>query len=263
MNTRSSTRHQGNTGNRDRLSGVANTIARSAGKLQKRWQPKTRRVEEQVGSCPAVSRLSQLERETTLRQYALQEAQQGNYAIAIALFTQLLTANPTSARDYNNRGLVYFQSGDMEKAIADYNRALNIDANLDSVYNNRANYYAAKGKFLEALLDYDAALDINPANSRAWLNQGITLRELHMLDRAIECFDFALKLGRLEGHLYAERGRTYHVWGDWNCALADYQRAIDALNLPTMTATGATIRLRLQLEVWKDELLSPLMDQYQ
>ncbi len=260
MNTRSSTSHQGKTKNKDRFSGVADTIVRSAGKLQKRWQPKSRRIEEQIGSSSEPSRQNQLERETMLRQYALQEAQQGNHVTAIALFTQILSTNPKSARDYNNRGLVYFQNGQMEKAISDYNRALQIDDTLDSVYNNRANYYAAQGKFLEALLDYDIALDINPANVRAWLNQGITLRELQMFDRAIECFDFALKLGRLEGHLYAERGRTHHVWGDWNCALADYQRAIDTLNLSTTVVTGTTTRLRLQLEVWKDELLSPLLE---
>lgn len=258
MNTRSSTSHQGNAGNQDRLSGVADTIVRSAGKLQKRWQPKSRRPEERHRLPIRASRLSQLDNETTLRQYALKEAQQGNHATAIALFTQILSANPQSARDYNNRGLVYFQSGELDKAIADYNRALRIDDTLDSVYNNRANYYAAQGKFLEAILDYDAALDLNPANGRAWLNQGITLRELRMFERAVECFDFALRLGRLESHIYAERGRTYHVWGDWNCALADYQRAIDSLNLPTAAAVGTTTRLRLQLEVWKDELLSPL-----
>jgi len=258
MNTRSSTSRQGNPGNQDRFSGIADTIVRSAGKLQKRWQPKPRRIEERPGSHSSSSRTSQLERETRLRQYALQEAQQGNHAAAIALFTQILTTNPQSARDYNNRGLVYFQSGEMKQAIADYNRALQLDDSLDSVYNNRANYYAAQGKFLEAILDYDAALDLNPANGRAWLNQGITLRELRMFDRAVECFDFALKLGRIESHIYAERGRTYHVWGDWNCALADYQRAIDTLSLPTVAATGTTTRLRLQLEVWKDELLRPL-----
>lgn len=255
---RSSTGRQEKANNADRSRNILGTALRPAFRVQKRWQPKARRVESAFATEAPSTALSQTELEVLLRQEALQAAQRGDHDEAIAFFTILLEENPLSARDYNNRGLVYFQSGDLDRAIADYNRALELDSTLDSVYNNRANYYAAQGKFLEAILDYDAALDLNPTNVRAWLNQGITLRELNMHERALECFDFALRLGRLEAHIYAERGRTHHLWGDWNAALADYQRAIERLALPNTATPGGAARLRLQLEVWKDELLSPL-----
>ncbi|HIK39421.1 tetratricopeptide repeat protein [Thermoleptolyngbya sp. M55_K2018_002] len=257
MNMRSSTGRQEKANNADRSRNGLSTTARPALRVQKRWQPRARRVDTAIAPRAAAP-LSHTELETALRQEALQAAQRGDHQEAIALFTMILEQNPSSARDYNNRGLVYFQSGDMERAIADYNQALALDSTLDSVYNNRANYYATQGKFLEAILDYDAALNLNPTNVRAWLNQGITLRELEMHDRALECFDFALRLGRLEAHIYAERGRTHHLWGDWNAALADYQRAIERLLLPNTATPGGAARLRLQIEVWKDELLAPL-----
>jgi tetratricopeptide (TPR) repeat protein len=196
--------------------------------------------------------------DTVLRQRALAKARNGNFYEAIALFNRILRAHPNSARDYNNRGLVYFQSGDLEAALADYNHALHLNPHLDGAYNNRANYYAATGLFLEAVLDYDAALDLNPNNIRAWINQGITFRDLQMYDRALESLDIALTMGQLTSHVYAERGRTYHVRGDWNCAIADYQRALAVIDIPGAIAPGAKHRLQPQINNWIESLLYPL-----
>jgi tetratricopeptide (TPR) repeat protein len=196
--------------------------------------------------------------DSLLRQTALTKAQEGHYAEAIAMFSELIERHPQNANYYSNRGLVYFQSGQANEAIADYNRAIELNPRLDSAYNNRANYYAAQGHFLEAILDYDTALDLNPANVRAWINQGITFRELEMYDRALESFDLAFSFGRLEGHLYAERGRTYHLRGDWNCAVGNYYRALESLPEVTESTNRAAIRLRAQVEAWLAELLDPL-----
>lgn len=87
-----------------------------------------------------------------------------------------------------------------------------------------------KKNFLAALNDYEIAIDLNPTNVRALFNQGITFRELELYDLAIENFEIALLLGQtLQGRLYAERGYTYHLRGDWNCAIGDYQRALARL----------------------------------
>lgn len=197
-----------------------------------------------------------------LRQFALSEARNGQYETAIASFDILLDHNPLSAVDYNNRGLVYFQMGQPSRAIADYNRALSLNPNLDSAYNNRANYHAARGEVLEAILDYDLSIELNPTNIRAWINQGITFRDMGMYEHALENFDVALHLVEpgscLQGHVYAERGRVQHLNGDWNCAVSDYNKAIAYLPQPIPPFNTTSIRLRVQVEVWLDDLLSPL-----
>lgn len=225
---------------------------------QKHWQPKQKKAIHSTHQGRSVLRLSLAEQETILRQRALMEAQNGNHAEAITLFSELIERNPDNASHYSNRGLVYFQSGEVAAALADYNRAIELNPRLDSAYNNRANYYAAQGQFLEAILDYDIALDLNPANVKAWINQGITFRDLEMYDRAIESFDLALCLGKLEGHVYAERGRTYQLRGDWNCAVGEYRRALEKLAQPSVNFDPASLRLYLQVEGWLEELLSPL-----
>ncbi|MBF2078485.1 MAG: tetratricopeptide repeat protein [Synechococcales cyanobacterium T60_A2020_003] len=191
-----------------------------------------------------------------LRQLALASAHDGDYECAITTFNHLLNLCPTSAVDYNNRGLVHFQAGHLDRAIADYNTALELDPYLDSAYNNRANYYAAKGDFLDAILDYNLALEINPDNIRAWINQGITFRDLRMYERALKNFNLALTFKQFEGRIYAERGRTHHLSGDWNWAIADYERACQLFAQDPHQPSGK--RLKRQVERWINELLCNL-----
>jgi tetratricopeptide (TPR) repeat protein len=192
-----------------------------------------------------------------LRSCALKFAKQGDYIDAIALFNHLIHRQPENAVNYNNRGLVYFQYGEREKALRDYNVALGLNPKLASAYNNRANYYAACGKLEEAVYDYDEALDLNPTYTRAWINRGITLRDLGQYEEAIDNFEIALLFEQYEGHIIGERGRTHHIAGDWNCAVADYRRALALLPISPNSKDSAGLRLRSQVENWLGELLCP------
>ncbi|HEY9635196.1 MAG TPA: tetratricopeptide repeat protein [Coleofasciculaceae cyanobacterium] len=219
----------------------------------RQWSPMPRKNQRRFAPVRLVSGRGSKHSDQSLHAAANRKVKQGDYTGAIALLTQLINRNPADAVSYNNRGLIYFQSGQREKALADYNRALQLNPELDSAYNNRANYYAYSGRLAEALADYEQALDLNPGNIRTWINQGITFRELGLYDLAIENLDMALILGCLEGHIYAERGRTYHLRGDWNCAIADYQRALKELPI-----SGTSDRLRHKVETWMSQLLKPL-----
>ena len=192
--------------------------------------------------------------ENKLRTCLEKKASQGDYAVAIALLNELIALRPNSAKDYNNRGLMHFRNNQISEALIDLSQALEIDPKLDSAYNNRANCYAARGELVEAIADYDLALDLNPANLRAWINQGITFRELGMYDLSIENFDIALIIGNcFQGRIYAERGRSYHLRGDWNCAVADYQHGLEILS-----AKPEMVKYEQKVKSWLDSLLYPL-----
>lgn len=192
--------------------------------------------------------------EHQLRASVEEKAAQGHYALAIALLNQLIKIRPNSAVDYNNRGLMYFRNNQLIEAFDDLTKALSIDPQLDSAYNNRANCHAAQGNLDEAISDYDTALDLNPGNVRAWINQGVTFREMGMYELAIENFEIALVLGNsLQERIYGERGRAYHLRGDWNCAVADYQQAIALLSRKKELS-----QYQKKVETWLSELLDPL-----
>ncbi len=189
-----------------------------------------------------------------LRASVREKARQGDYPSAIAILNQLLESCPESATDYNNRGLMYFCNEQFLLALQDYDLAIALNDKLDSAYNNRANCYAIQGNLAAALRDYERALDLNPSNLRALINQGITLREVAEYDLALEKFDLALLLGsHFQGRIYAERGYTYHLRGDWNCAIADYQRALNQLSdNPDVHA------YQQKVETWLNQLLNPI-----
>jgi tetratricopeptide (TPR) repeat protein len=183
------------------------------------------------------------------------KANQGDYVVAIALLDQLIALRPNHAVNYNNRGLMYFRNNQIVEAFCDLSLALEINPHLDSAYNNRANCYAAQGDLGEAIADYDLALDLNPANLRAWINQGIAFRELELYELGLENFDIALLIGdALQDRIYAERGRTYHFRGDWNCAISDYQTALNIL-----IHKPDEVNYFHKVQSWLNELLSPLM----
>lgn len=218
--------------------------------------------------------LSFAEQDALLRQKALYEIKQGNYAAAIDLFSLLIERNPQNVTAYNNRGLLYFQNGQFTYALSDYNNALQLNPKLAKIYNNRANCYASMGRPMEALFDYETALDLNPANTHARINQGITFRELDMYEHAIETFDLALQFDQMlsgsstaypitsiAGHIYAQRGRTSHLAGDWNYAVADYRRALLALSASNTALLEVSKRLRRQVKHWLGELLNPELNQ--
>ncbi len=192
--------------------------------------------------------------EYQLRILIKDKAARGEYVDAIALLDRLIALCPDNATYYNNRGLIYFRNKQTIEAFCDLSIALEINPNLDSAYNNRANCHAAQGDLDSAIADYDLALDLNPANLRAWINQGIAFRELGMYDSALENFDITLIIGdSLQGRIYQERGRTYHLRGDWNCAVSDYQTALSILAL-----RPDSIRTRQKIRGWLDGLLHPL-----
>jgi tetratricopeptide (TPR) repeat protein len=183
------------------------------------------------------------------------KANQREYVVAIALLDRLIALRPDRAINYNNRGLMYFLNNQIIEALCDLSLALEINPHLDSAYNNRGNCYAAQGDLGEAIADYDLALDLNPANLRAWINQGIAFRELELYELALENFDIALLIGdALQDRIYAERGRTYYLRGDWNCAVSDYQTALNIL-----IKKPSEINYFYKVQSWLNELLSPLM----
>ncbi|MEO0540479.1 MAG: tetratricopeptide repeat protein [Cyanobacteria bacterium P01_A01_bin.105] len=190
-----------------------------------------------------------------LQQQVCQVVINKNYSQAIRLLDQLIESYPCHAEYYSNRGLMYYRSQRWGHALLDYNRALRLNGQCDRTYNHRANCYAAQQSWYAAISDYDRAIDINPFNTQARLNQGVTLRSIGQYQPALSCFDIALFFGALMPAIYAERGRTYHLMGHWNCAMGDYQRALSSIYSADMPENQVE-KLRTRIHHWQIQLLS-------
>ncbi len=192
-----------------------------------------------ASSSPCPSTGDHATTDDTLSRLAAAAVKRQQYAQALRLMGQLIERHPHQAMYYSNRGLVHLRLGQPKAALADCDRAVTLGPDLDQAYNNRAMCHAALGHLTAALDDYERAVDLNPFNSRARINLGATLRQLGDLEGALDCFDEALMFHQLPEFIYAERGRTYHLRGDWNCALADYHRTLS-------TAATATPNPQIQ-----------------
>jgi tetratricopeptide (TPR) repeat protein len=257
--------HLKSTTRRNRAKTLLREPSAAVGQSYRSFYPKLTRFKSTLPTTHSPNQvgletLSQDDRNLLLRQQAISKAQAGAWIEALELFDLLIRRDSSNASDYSNRGLVYFKIGDLDQALENYNQALSLNSRLAKVYNNRANCYASMGNLAAAIADYDQAIDLNPFDLHPRINQGITLRDLGAYQRAVEVFDLALqfsKLGNasdmtntLVGHIYAERGRTHHLLGDWNCAMSDYQQALAILT----TDTGS-YRLQCQVGIWLSELL--------
>ncbi|MGB3310793.1 MAG: tetratricopeptide repeat protein [Nodosilinea sp.] len=187
----------------------------------------------------------------TLSRLAAAAVRRQQYPQALRLLNQLIERHPDRAMYYSNRGLVHLKMERPSVALADCDRAVALGPDLDQAYNNRAMCHTALGDLAAALDDYEQAVDINPFNSRARINLGATLRQMGALDLALDCFDEALMFHQLPEFIYAERGRTYHLRGDWNCAIADYRRALAA----AQTSSASLQTLVDRVKRWAAELL--------
>lgn len=179
--------------------------------------------------------------------------QQRDYPSAIAILNQLIGRPGAQAADFNNRGLVHLWHGQLPQAIRDFDQALVLNPELPAAYNNRANYYAALGDWASALADYDHTIDLNPFHVQARINRGVALRELACYDAALESFDDALLFNQLVDEAYAERGRTYHLRGDWNGAIADYRRALQEWSDTDEEMLLASGSCRYRVMMWLSE----------
>lgn len=129
-----------------------------------------------------------------LLQQGIAQAQQGNYATAIATLTQAIAAQLEVAEAYYQRGLVYDELGKLEEAIADYNQSLNLDPQQVKVYLHRATTFLAIDNPQSCLIDLQIILTLDPNCSQAYeLRANVCLR-FKEYDQAIDYLKQAGKI---------------------------------------------------------------------
>ena len=139
---------------------------------------------------------------------AIGAAKAGNLTQSLALFDQMLEAQPDLYQAWCNRGNVLDDLGRAEDAVASYDRALHLYPDYETARLNRgvvrqkmANEAFSQGVILDnnkeleaALVCYERALSLHPTHSAANLNAALILEALDRLDEAIARFIEAEKI---------------------------------------------------------------------
>jgi tetratricopeptide (TPR) repeat protein len=171
------------------------------------------------------------------------------FVVLINGFLPFAPAFGQDAMEFYNRGL---KSSLTYKKIEYFNKALLLDPNLVQVYEKRAIQYYYRRWFDNAIQDYTKVVELNPHNPDAYLMLGLSYlwkgkgqgikgefdnlmshigkqripEYRKLLDRAIECFNRAIKLDPQLASAYSYRAVAYHIKEMTKEALRDATIAI-------------------------------------
>ncbi len=155
---------------------------------------------------------------------------------AIVEFNQAIWLDADYAPAYNNRGLAYYRKGEYDHAIADYAEAIELDPNRAFVYNNRGLAYYRKGEYDHAIADYSRAIELDPDYAQAYNNRGLAYQEgKDEYDRAITDATTTIALDPGLASAYNNRGFAHYSKGDYDQAIADFERAIELSDDASLT----------------------------
>jgi tetratricopeptide (TPR) repeat protein len=129
-----------------------------------------------------------------LIQQGIQQAQQGDHAGAIAIFTQVIQSEPHLAEPYYRRGLSHFKQGSHHAAVFDYTEAINRDRERMEFYYARALGRVELRNLSGALEDVELAILQNLNYAPAYQLKGTIQQKLALRDAAIASFRKAANL---------------------------------------------------------------------
>ena len=140
--------------------------------------------------------------------------------------TSSLSATPTSAQDFFNRGRDKYDKSDYEGAIKDYDQVIQLDPNYGNVHYNRGLAKYALRDNQRAIADYNQAIKLNPNYTDAYYGRGIAKYGLGDKQGAIADYNQAIKLNPNYTDAYYNRGLAKDGLGDKQGAIADYNQAV-------------------------------------
>jgi Flp pilus assembly protein TadD len=148
------------------------------------------------------------------------------YDDAIDAFTAALQRDQFDAEAYLRRGIVWFYKGEYGIAWADFDEAAIIlyDDPQPELWKGLSR--ARQGRWLEAINAYAVALEYNDKFAPAWVNLGLGYLELNQPNKAVYCFDHAIRVEPKNAANYFKRGVALSQMGKMREAADSYSQAI-------------------------------------
>ena len=163
---------------------------------------------------------------TALLQRAVGLHQQGQFDAALALYQQVLDADPRQFDALHLSGVIARQQGQPDKAVALIEAALAVDAQRANAHCNLGAALQDLGEPVAALASYERALALDPRYALAHANRGNTLRKLGRLPEAVDAYEAALRLRPAYPEAACHRAIALHEMGRHADALASADLAL-------------------------------------
>ena len=127
--------------------------------------------------------------------------------------------------DLFDRALNNFYSGDYKKSVNDFDLISHISYNkIESLYY-KSLALGALNDFENAISILDFLININPNDYRFWNDKGVFLMELDLVEDAFHCFDKSISL-HPDSYNWSNKAVLYHNLKQWDRAIECYDEAI-------------------------------------
>ena len=149
----------------------------------------------------------------------------GQNSQALAVLSEALKANPSSALVHEGLGLVHSSQGNLQLAEKEFRTAIELDPQLASAYFNLANTLRDRGQLDEAVKFYKQTAEISPRFPGLALEYGFALYQLKQFSEALKIFEDAILHNPKDDQLYLRAGLAAVALGDEKAAIGYLQTA--------------------------------------
>lgn len=175
-------------------------------------------------------------------QIALQNFQNGEYALAVRNFSKYLERDSKNTDVLMWRAMAKGQLKDYYGSISDYDKVIELNSNypmqynkIAMAYNNKAYTYVQLQEYNKALPFVEKAIELDKSDWHFWDTRGEIYLNLDRLDDAISDLDKAIKI---ENHYnsYYLRGLAHIKKGNKEKGCKDLSKSGELGNLDAYTA---------------------------
>src|SRR3990167_4522679 len=141
---------------------------------------------------------------------------------------RLATADLAAAFYFRAEGYfsqAYFSQGDYARAIADYSEAIRLDPQFVEAINGRGFAYRNQKDYARAIADFSELIRLNPQREYGFYDRGLSYKGKKDYARAITDFSEVIRLNPQWADAFYHRGYAYFSTKDYVRATADFTEA--------------------------------------
>lgn len=146
---------------------------------------------------------------------------------AIELFMEAANDGWMPGRVYANIAEEYYNLRDYDEAIRYYHLALDTDSYDNATFYNYLDTCLATGHAGDAVEYLTSFVGEHPYSCVAWHCLGTAYREMGLLEKAVDAYEYALAIDKSYVYVYGDLSAAYGAMGDLGNAVTSLRRSLD------------------------------------
>lgn len=147
---------------------------------------------------------------------------------AIPFYTKALNLDPTNTAVWIDLGTASYLVKAYQRALECFETAIQLDPNLAEAWHKKGNVLVKLGRYPEAFAAFVVTLEKNPRHPvPVWADMGMAHYALMEYDKAITCFDEALRIHPLHQEVLVGKGLALCHQGYFKEAMQCFDQALE------------------------------------